>query len=254
MSDLKIAEQFYSVQGEGMFAGAPAIFLRLAGCNLSCGWDRDLDEYEQGHFPTGDAKWVCDTIDVWREADKTMTPDELIEDWRARGWMTMLERDQVHIVLTGGEPLLPAHQKAFSEFYELMDPDPFVEVETNGTQQVNGGMLNTVDRYNVSLKLSNSGHDRDERIDQEKIRQFVELGPGAAVFKFVIADEDDFSEAKSIMNEEGIPAEQVILMPAGQTRDQLEETYPKVAEIAKKHHMRFTPRLQVDTWGEVTGV
>ena len=36
-NSLPIAESFYSIQGEGMTTGYPAVFVRLAGCNLMCG-------------------------------------------------------------------------------------------------------------------------------------------------------------------------------------------------------------------------
>jgi len=35
---MKIAEMFYSIQGEGMLAGVPSVFIRTSGCNLRCRW------------------------------------------------------------------------------------------------------------------------------------------------------------------------------------------------------------------------
>lgn len=262
MTAIPVAEQFYSVQGEGPFAGVPSIFLRVAGCNLSCGWDGDLHDYEPGDSPNAeDATWVCDTIDVWRDPDHTVTPEELVEAWKNRGWLTNLE-ERTHIVLTGGEPTLPAHQEAVGQFFHLLEDemgwDPFIEVETNGTQMLEPDFEAHVDHFNVSLKLANSGMEVNDRLVPDAIDQYIGMRepsePRSAIFKFVVSGEPDVREVEVLVNEFGIPDEQVSLMPAGQTRDHLEDTYPVVAEACKERRWRFSPRLQVNTWGEVTGV
>jgi len=254
---IQVAEQFYSLQGEGPSAGEPAIFLRLAGCNLSCGWDGELEDYEPGDEPMDEANWVCDSIDVWREAANTYTPDELYLDWKEKGWLEHIRHKDAHVVLTGGEPTLPNHQKAFAEFGSILRKggyDPYLEVETNGTQEITPPFAYHVDHYNVSLKLSNSGMDEDRRVIPDHVNQYVDMGDGVATFKFVIGDEEDLVEVEHIIDEFVIPQEQVSLMPAGQTREQLRETYPLVAEACKETGYRFTPRLQVSVWGQVTGV
>lgn len=262
MTGIAIAEQFYSVQGEGPFAGVPAIFLRLAGCNLSCGWSEDLGDYEPGDEPTAeDATWVCDTIDVWREANETVGAKDLAQSWDARGWLDALE-DGAHIVLTGGEPTLPKHQESMAEFFDVLEErmgwEPFIEVETNGTQMLDPEFESHIDHFNVSLKLQNSGMDVQRRLVVDAIDQYVGMRepsePRSAIFKFVVSGEADVGEVKAIVNELDIQDSQVSLMPAGQTRDDLQTTYPVVAEACKEERWRFSPRLQVNTWGEVTGV
>ena len=264
MTAVKVAEQFYSIQGEGPFAGTPSIFLRLAGCNLTCGWDPedDIREYEPGDEPTAeDATWVCDTIDVWRDPDAQVDPKELVQSWDARGWLDVLENG-AHIVLTGGEPTLPVHQEAMTEFFdtltERMGWEPFVEVETNGTQMLAQEFEAYIDHFNVSLKLSNSGMEVDRRLVVDAIDQYIGMRepskPRSGIFKFVVSNDQDVTEAQTIAEEMEIPDEQMSLMPAGQTRDDLVETYPVVAEACKENGWRFSPRLQVTTWGQVTGV
>lgn len=254
-NELPVAEHFYSVQGEGPYAGVPSVFLRLAGCNLCCGgWenkDRDPEDFE----PEDDALWVCDTIDVWREADQTYTGNELLAEWQDNGWVEPL-RDGGHIVLTGGEPTLPGNQKSFLSLYSAWlkagYDAPFVEVETNGTIKPEPGFDQYINHYNVSLKLSNSGMSADERLDGDVVGWYA--GKENAVFKFVVGRDADLDEILDIVYEYEIPDDSVMLMPAGQTKQQLAQTYPKVAEMCKTHGWRFSPRLHVNIWDQATGV
>ena len=96
---MKVNEIFYSVQGEGRFAGTPAVFLRLSGCNLRCSFcDTDHRSYVQ------------------------MTEDEIVSEASAY--------KSRHIVITGGEPTL---QLTASLARKLHDKGFFIQIETNGT-------------------------------------------------------------------------------------------------------------------------
>ena len=53
MNTIRVSEYFYSIQGEGLTVGVPAVFLRLQGCNLDCG--------------SSGGSWVCDTEAVWNK-------------------------------------------------------------------------------------------------------------------------------------------------------------------------------------------
>lgn len=256
-TQIPVAEHFYSVQGEGPNAGTPAVFLRLAGCNLTCGWDDDLEDYEPGDEPKGDATWVCDTIDVWRQSSMTPTPEELIDEWDTRGWWDKLIPGGAHLILTGGEPTLPARQdeilKLVAEILRRRKRGkPLIEVETNGTIVPKDELQDYVDLWNVSVKLSNSGMDENRRLVDDALE--FHAGNGNSVFKFVVSGEGDIDEVIEIIEEYSIPHDRVSLMPSGQTREQLAETYPIVAEVCKDRLWDFTPRLQVTTWGETTGV
>lgn len=101
---LKIAEIFASVQGEGLRLGRPAIFVRLAGCNLRCPF--------------------CDTKTAWR-GGRTMTVEavaatvaRLGKSWPA-GW----------VCLTGGEPFTQPLGRLIDLFHQ---EGLWVQVETNG--------------------------------------------------------------------------------------------------------------------------
>ena len=262
MSTLDIAEMFYSVQGEGRMSGKPAVFVRLAGCNLLCGAvgrnPQDVDPSSDS--PVEGASWVCDTIDVWREADERYTPDELYNEFRARGWIDMLADGSAHLILTGGEPTLKKHQRAFIEFMQVWEENhdnrstaiPYVEVETNGTIRPESEFDRYVVQYNVSLKLSNSGHSEEERINDDAVGWYA--GNSRAYFKFVVGNEEDLYEIDELINRFGILDSDVMLMPAGSSQEQLSETYPVVAEMCKDRGWSFSPRLHVNIWDEMTGV
>ena len=266
MTKLQVSETFRTIQGEGPHAGTPAIFLRLAGCNLQCGAvGRDLNDVDPiRDEPTEGASWVCDTIPVWKDTEFSVSATTLVDKFRSNGWLFDLRRGD-HLVLTGGEPTLPAHQQAFTEFVDQLHSlnptlTPTVEVETNGTIVPNNEFADTVDLFNVSLKLSNSGHSRDRRLYSDAIEWHIENHQSTSepysgsVFKFVAANDSDIEEIKDLAKEFDIPNSMITVMPAGQTRDQLRKTYPVVAELAKNQSWRFSPRLHVEIWNQQTGV
>jgi len=221
----------------------------------------DVDPIEDE--PTEGASWICDTIPEWKEAEFTYSPSEFVIELEDNDWLDPV-LENAHIVLTGGEPTLPVHQQGMRSLCELFDEMgsvPFIEVETNGTIVPQSEFDQYINQYNVSLKLSNSGHDEERRLNDEAIewhvnnflfgtdKQFID-----SVFKFVVGDEGDVSEIKSIVDEYDVPREMVMVMPAGQTREQLSETYPLVAELCKENQWRFSPRVHVSVWNEQTGV
>ena len=113
---LPVNEVFYSLQGEGRFAGAPAVFIRLKYCNLGCSWCDTRFTWEEGKIEEGALFSASDLAD--RAAD-------LITSTRAA-------RKNVHVVLTGGEPML--HQDRLPALVDELDRRGFrfFEIETNG--------------------------------------------------------------------------------------------------------------------------
>lgn len=102
----RVNEIFYSLQGEGYFTGTPAVFLRLSGCNLKCGF--------------------CDTR---HEEFTEMSPIEVIESVRAY--------PSRHIVITGGEPSLQLDPVLVDMLHE---EGFFIQIETNGTRLLPEGV------------------------------------------------------------------------------------------------------------------
>ena len=129
---MKISEIFSSIQGEGIHAGKPSVFLRTALCNLKCVWC--------------DTKytWDWDNYDYSKEVHE-ISIEKVIEKIK--------EFEPKHIVITGGEPLI--QQNDIALLLSKLGDDYFVEVETDCTIIPDSVMLEHVNHWNVSPKTSN---------------------------------------------------------------------------------------------------
>lgn len=232
--NLVVSECFYSIQGEGRTTGVPAVFLRLAGCNLLC---------KSEH-------WVCDSIEVWQKGYKTpfdkVFTSQMIEAFK----------NGAHLVLTGGEPML--HQTKVLEFldwfYSFYRFLPYLEIETNGTIMPNEKMLTYLDQINCSPKLENSGEPIQKRF-KKKVLQTISNHKNH-FFKFVVDTENDIKEIFDLiqMIEKTISKKNIYLMPAGETQEKLKKTRLLVAEACKDNFLNYTERAHIVIWNEKTGV
>lgn len=108
MRTYHVNEIFYSLQGEGRWAGRPAVFVRFSGCNLRCPF--------------------CDTDFA---AFVKMTADEILHE------VSLLTRDCKFVVFTGGEPTLQVDENLIALFHAQ---GYFLSMETNGTQPIPEGI------------------------------------------------------------------------------------------------------------------
>lgn len=221
---LKISEIFESLQGEGVSTGVPVVFVRLAQCNLHCGW--------------------CDTKYTW---------DFEHYDYRAEVHERTAE-DVAHVVnesatrrlvLTGGEPLL--QQRALTLFFSELAPDVVVEVETNGTLAPTQESLARVNQWNVSPKLSNAGDPERLRIRPDILLLFRDAR--LSYLKLVVQSEADYAEADSLVARLNWPRDRVLLMPQANDRETLRSRSLLVAEAARARGLRFSTRLHLELWG-----
>jgi len=228
---LVISEKFYSIQGEGQTMGVPSIFVRLAGCNILC----------------QSASWVCDTIEVWKKGVSTSFEDVLSEEEIVR------LKNGAHLIFTGGEPLL--HQNKIKSYifwlYTEHGVRPIVEVETNGTIMPSKDLLNIVNYWNCSPKLSNSGEPYDKRVKPLVIQALNER-PGI-IFKFVVSQEGDLIDILQDYGE-SLDMKNVCLMPAGSSQEELLNTRQMVAELCINQGLRYSERLHIVIWNQKTGV
>lgn len=228
---MKISEIFYSIQGEGILAGIPSVFIRTSGCNLRCVW--------------------CDTpYTSWNPEGKEIPLADITR--------TAVQYGAAHIVITGGEPMLT------SEVVELTK-----EIKKVGkvhiTMETAGTVFQPVvcDLMSISPKLANSTprerdsgrwaeqHDR-LRYQPDVLKRLMAEFPYQ--LKFVVADPSDLEEVQKIVGETAALRERVVLMPEGTTSERIRERSQWLAEIAKREGFRYGPRLHIDIWGDKRGV
>jgi organic radical activating enzyme len=283
MSKIKIAELFYSIQGEGRYMGVPSVFLRTFGCNFKCagfGMPRGEVSHEatdiaathtmiESFMKYEDLPLVstgCDSYASWHPDFKDLSPmltSEAITD----RIMEILPQDywvDEHLVITGGEPLL-GWQRAYPDLLNNPKMKALKEItfETNGTQKLTPEFKaylakwnSTVGReltFSVSAKLPASGEKWEEAICPEIVCEYEQVG--TAYLKFVVATEEDIKDAERAVGQSrhaGFDGH-VYLMPVGGVESVYTLNAKNVALAAMKRGWRYSDRLQVplfkNEWG-----
>ncbi len=281
MSKIKIAELFYSIQGEGRYMGVPSVFLRTFGCNFSCkGFgmpkgehSREADDIAEriDEFKTyGDLPLVstgCDSYASWHPKFKHLSPTFKVDEISSMIIDLLPNKcwNDEHLVITGGEPLL-GWQRAYPDLLDQEEMRSLKEItfETNGTQELSKEFIDyfrswTQSRgrdaltFSVSAKLSCSGESREEAIKPEIVCSYEDLG--YTYLKFVVATEDDVEEAietLDIYRANGFTGP-CYLMPVGGVESVYQMNNKAVADFAMKNGLRYSDRLQVplfkNEWG-----
>lgn len=228
---MRIAEIFHSIQGEGLLAGVPSVFVRTSGCNLRCHW--------------------CDTpYASWKTEGPEMSVAEIlrkVSDWDCR-----------HIVLTGGEPMIAPDLPALAA--ALRKAGKHITIETAATV-VPAGIA--CDLASLSPKLSNSTPPPERDPAWAKKHEETRLRPEVIAewiknyefqLKFVVSTEKDLSEIKNLLlHLAPVPPDRVLLMPEGTDPKTLASRSPWLVEICKQEGFRFCPRLHIELFGHTRG-
>lgn len=283
---IKVSELFYSLQGEGRFVGVPSVFLRTYGCNFTCaGFGCRPGEKSTGADEV--AKTVelykdfnslplvetgCDSYASWHPAFKHLSPtyttEELVEGMLALTPNNMWAQNNgndVHLVITGGEPLL-GWQRAYEELlsHPRMADLKNITFETNGTQKLHDSFKIYLAQwakerpgrevtFSVSAKLSASGEAREEAICPEIVTSYQTYGH--TYLKFVVETQDHVNEAVRAVDDyrrAGF-AGVVYLMPQGGVVAPYEANKLNIANICCEQGWNYSPRLHVDLWGNGWG-
>jgi len=222
---LRIAEIFYSLQGEGSLIGVPSVFVRTSGCNLRCVW--------------------CDTpYTSWQPEG---------EDWALARILAAVETYPArHVVVTGGEPMIAREIVELTR--GLRTRGRHITIETAGT------VFAPVecDLMSISPKLANSTPEGEWaerharlRIQPDVLRRL--MADYEYQLKFVVAQPEDMAELLGLVRELGADANRVILMPEGIDVEVLRARGAWLAEVCKQEGFRFSPRLHVELWGNRRG-
>ncbi len=227
---VRIAEIFYSIQGEGMLAGVPSVFVRVSGCNLRCTW--------------------CDTpYTSWAPEGAFFDVTGIVEEVRQY-------RAARHVVLTGGEPMI--FDPVIPLSARLRELGYHITIETAGTVY----LPVVCDLMSISPKLSNSTPwDREggrfaERHEEARYRPEVLrrlMAEYPYQLKFVVAQPGDADEIRRMVAELDAAPEQTLLMPEGRDAATIAARGRWIAELCMQEGWRYTPRLHVDLWGDQRG-
>ena len=294
---LRYSEAFYSVQGEGKFVGVPSVFLRTFGCNFRCmnfGVDTKKNRVElhaEGQRYNAEVKDLidakvhettekfedlpiihtgCDTYasiyPEFKHFNKQATVDEVVEHLLSltpNGKWVQDNGQDVHLIMTGGEPLL-AWQRLYVELFEhpRMQDLKNVTFETNTTQPLHNDLYEYLDRSNriqvtwsCSPKLSVSGEPWETAIKPDIAREYTRVSDSELYLKFVVATQDDFEEVERAVDAyrgAGVQCP-VYLMPLGGRSEEYALNVKDVAEACMEKGWRFTPRLHISLFGNAWG-
>lgn len=282
MQKIKVSELFYSLQGEGRFVGVPSVFLRTFGCNLTCAGlgcapgvkSTEADEIakqvhlykEINDLPL--AKTGCDSYMSWHPAFKHMSPtfttdalvEKMLELTPNNRWVQANGND-VHLVITGGEPLL-GWQRAYAELLEHKGMGDLrnITFETNGTQALRKDFVEYLNRwtdlgsgerqvtFSVSAKLSSSGESLEDTIKPEIVASYEKVG--FTYLKFVVETKAHFDEVVGHVDQYRAAgfSGPVYIMPVGGTVAAYDANRTPMADLALERGYFYSPRLHVDLW------
>jgi len=226
---MKITEIFYSLQGEGFFAGRPSVFIRIAGCLLRCRW--------------------CDTQYAWSDSNANeLTIDQIVQ--------AAQKYNCPSFVVTGGEPMVnPQLPELLSEFKKT---PCHITVETAGIKFIPNLPC---DLMSISPKLSNS---TPKEASAAKVHNQNCLNIDALEnlirgynyqLKFVVDTSGDLKDIQQLLNQlPAVDKERVMLMPQASTRQQYLEKSLMVADMCKNTGFSFCQRLHIMLYDDQKGI
>lgn len=227
---VQISETFSSRQGEGKLTGTPSFFIRTSGCNLRC--------------------WFCDTpYASWKPSGSAQQISSLLEMARQSGCD--------HVVLTGGEPLLPAAAELLST--ELINAGFHLTIETAGTLD----KPIPCDLLSLSPKLGDSTpneaeHPRWNRLHDERrmpLTTMRKLIAAAKDFqlKFVVGKDTPLDELRATVDALDVDKKDVFIMPQSVTVADLDDAQQWLAPWCDEVGYQYCDRMQIRWFGNRRG-
>ena len=232
---MRIAEIYASLQGEGLLAGTPSVFVRTSGCNLRCHW--------------------CDTpFTSWEPVGEQRSVPEVAAAVAALGGR--------HVVITGGEPLLLPEVAELC--HTLRGDRMHITIETAGTIFLDA----PADLVSISPKLASSAPPADTpgnwaaRHENDRRRDHVLLAlmaGGGYQLKFVIDSPGDLAEAVAWIDDldaalpGGVDPSRVLFMPQGRGPEELARTTAWLAPECQARGIHLAHRYHIEWFGHTRG-
>lgn len=227
---IKIAEIFYSIQGEGQLVGVPSVFIRTMGCNLHCVW--------------------CDTrYASWQaEAGQELSINTLVQN--------ILQYPTQFVVITGGEPSIAPRLPALTQ--KLARRAKHITLETNGTYYHPDICANLVSispklRHSIPVGTAYEHEHSQHRLNILALQQWIHHSEYQ--LKFVIQSPEDMTELHEIIGQlQPKPKpEKILLMPLGNTQEKLSQAYSWLVPECLKYGYRLSARWHIDLFGGQRG-
>ena len=298
----KFSEIFTSIQGEGEFTGAPTIWLRWFLCNLQCsGFSQVSPELPETHilpykdFDVSTVKKIedlpvwetgCDSSYSWARKFKHLCPDRTVAeiadaledelkkfDGNPEGKFLLnngRELKDIHICMTGGEPMLARTQlgqvELLNEFATRENVPRRITIETNGTQSLTTEMTQLISSYVYSggdwfwscspKLLYTSGEKPTKAIKPFVVKSYHDISKHGQL-KFVVSNRteawDELEERIDDFREAGVTWP-IWIMPVGATvESQSDDNMRAVVEETIKRGYNVSARVQAYIWGNKIG-
>ena len=225
-----VSETFTSRQGEGKLTGSETFFIRTSGCNLRC--------------------WYCDTpYASWNPGGEKISIAEIVQ--------LAIQSGRRHVVLTGGEPLLPPESAQLCE--QLQAAGFHLTVETAGTidRELRADLMS------ISPKLRGStpdatAHPRWNALHQQRrmpldvMRRLIDRSTDFQL-KFVADSPHDFAEIVDVADRLQVAASDVWIMPQGSTIEAMDQAMQWLKPWVHSQGFQYCDRMQIRWFGNRRG-
>jgi len=238
---MKISEYFFGIQGEGMYAGVPSLFIRTAGCVLRCQY--------------------CDTKFSWKDEGDDFDSSKIINDLKNRIVVT-------HMVITGGEPLMKKNHDVLRSFLSslnnftttfettMLEGDYILFSSTSRSELFKyAEFFGKSHTYVISPKLDPKCYPFS--VSKKDIFRFYQRGVKGfnAYFKIVYNSKNGL-DILDFLGMSDLTRDDVYIMPMTSfpfNRTEYIKSCESTAEFCLREGLRYSPRIHIDIWEDERG-